>query len=479
MTILNGIHYVVRFRNNEMWHFNSIKSRGIFLRRMGANGLREESTNLIPNTHEDFSVKIDNLDHLHLVCRTAKGEIQYMFYDGSGWSKQVLSRYDPVRYVVRYPIIIPINDNIHVIFAIGTTFNTGFWSLYHYYWNGHTWHSTEITKLTAGFRLSPFYLDISDKHIHLVYRGLESNKYQIYYCRYHLEHGIWSTPENVTNSTTDCNMPSLLIRNDKLHLTWTSLTKNDLTVKYKSKPIRNLGKVDWSDEIDLSNPGSNAALPRLLWVDDKLWCIWNQADTLYGCYSKDEGVSWSTPEDIDRVGSGSFHHINYCTNKTSEKQVLHLQWILGNVDHTLILPVVTDFIELPKYVPESKTADWDPSPPFAESDFRWGLLSVDKKAKKPMNSTPADINKYRTRPQSVSDTLLNEIDQQEGYNDIILSKLEEQAKLDDIILTETREIIALLKENTEKLQALLQDMEELRNEIKPQTRGLLTRLFRD
>lgn len=479
MAILNGIHYVVRFRNNEMWHFTSIKNQGIVLRKMGANGIWEEATTLIPNTHEDFSVKIDSLDHLHLICRTSKGEIQYMYYDGSTWSKQILSRYDPVRYLVRYPIIIPINDHIHVIFAIGTTFNTGFWSLYHYYWNGHTWYSTEITKLTSGYRLSPFYLDMSDSHIHLVYRGLASSKYQIYYCRYHLEHSIWSSPENVTESTTDCNMPSLLIRSDKLHLTWTSLTKNDLTVKYKNKPIRNMNKADWSEEMDLSNPGSNAALPRLLWVDDKMWCIWNQADTLYGCYSQDEGMSWSIPEDIDRVGSGSYHHINYCTNKSNERQKLHLQWVLGNIDRTFNLPLIADFIELPEYVPESKTVDWDPSPSHPESDSRWGLLSLNSKATKPAKSTSPAYSKHHIRTPSLTDTLLSEIDKQEGHNNIVLEKLEEQSKLDDIILSETREIIAMLKENKEKLQMLLQEMEEIKNEIRPQTRGFLTRLFRE
>ena len=499
MGILSGIHPIVRFRNGELWHFYSTRDQGIFFRRLGGNGVWEEPIELLRNTQDDFSVRIDSQDHLHLICRSDKGEILYLYYNGKVWSRQVLSSYDPARYVIRYPIILPIKNQIHVLFAIGTSFNTGFWSLYHYYWDEKAWHSAEITRFTAGYRLSPFTIDLSEKHIHLVYRGLATNTYQIFHCRYYLEHGIWSTPENVTHSTTDCNMPSILIRNDKLHLIWTSLIKNDLTVKYKSKAIRIQNKAEWSRETDLSKPGSNTAFPHLIWVEDKLWCVWCQTDNLYGCHSEDDGMTWNEPEKINSNGIGSFHHIHYSTNHVREKEIFQFQWILGNVEERFFLPVAGEYMEPPKYAAGPPLSDWEPGADFlSKKGQRNGFFPEmqNKSAGKartyetgwpvqpvaPEEFTGDAIpEESRFDPQpSLEKALLREFDKQEEYNDTILGKLEEQSRLDDIILEETREIISLLKENTEKLQNLMQDMEQIKKDLKLlQSKRLFDRLFRN
>jgi hypothetical protein len=457
MGVLNGTHSIVRFGNGELWHFYSVKNKGIFFRRLGLYGKWEEPVDLLLNTQEDFSIRIDSMDHLHLICRSVKGEMLYMHFNGRVWSRQALSQFDPVRYVIRYPVILPIKNQIHVLFAVGTAFNTGFWSLYHYYWNGTEWHSTEITKLTAGYRLSPFYTDLSDKYIHLVYRGLSSNKFQIFYCRYHLEHNIWSIPDNVTQSTVDCNTPSILIWNDRLHLVWTSITKNDLMVKYKSKAIRTQNKTDWSPEADLSKPGSNASLPNLVWADGKLWCIWSQTDTLFGCYSNDGGTTWSQQETIIG-GEGNYHRIHYSTNSPQEKETIQLQWILGNTDETLFLPVVSKYIQLPEYNAEPLKAKAD----SLSKGSQFGVQTKDAQNK-----------------PSLENALFAELDKQEEYNNIVLSKLEEQSRLDEAILAETRETIALLRVNAEKLHVLLTGMEQIKNDIKLlQSKGLLSRLFK-
>lgn len=488
MGIYNGINQVVRFKSGELWHFFAMKNKGILFRRLGENGAWEDPVELIINTQEDFSVKIDDQDHLHLICRSDTGEIMYMFYNGRNWSKQILSHYEPSRYIIKYPTIILLKSHIHIIFAIGTTFNTGFWSLYHYHWDEQAWHSTEITKLTAGYRLSPFYIDLSEKHIHLVYRGLSSNKYQVFLCRFHIEHGIWSTPENTTHSTSDCNMPSILIKDDKLHLIWTVLSKNDLIVKYKSKPMHYQSKVGWSPELTLSNSGSNAAFPHLIWVEERLWCVWCQTDTLYGCVSEDLGVTWNQAEELNYDNKENFYLINYTTNHPREKAVFKFQCILGNIDNSINLPIVNDYMEIPEYTPSASVTGW-----MAEAETfkreKEKKANIIEKQNKPLDAGSTTPTEQRTgilppperrsySTQTLENILLKEFERQEEYTYTIISKLDEQSNVNSLILEQNREINTILKENSEKLHNLLLDMEQVKDDIKQfQSRGFLKRLF--
>lgn len=485
MSISNGTHHVVRFSSGEVWYFSYSPNRGILFQQLGKNGLWKRPYELIPNAQEDFSVSIDNQDHLHLICRSNKGELLYLLYNGMNWTRQVLSQYEPARYTIRYPMVIPMDNKIHILFAIGKAFNTGYWSLQHYYWDETSWHSSEITKVTAGYKLSPFYVDLSEKHIHLVYRGLSANSYQIYYCRYHLDHGIWSTPENVTHDSTDCNMPSILIQDNLLHLAWNSLSNNDLIVKYKNRPIRSGGKMDWNTEIQLNSPGSNTTLPRLIWLEGKLWCIWYQNDTLYASNSEDQGQNWSTPAEISDLYIPNFYYIHYSTNHPRDKQIFKLQWLLGNVNDTLSLPLVDQYMDLPKYTPSVPDTGWKWEIDAAESTDNRTDGESSHSSKIPSTSiksrtvsTTPTVSTVSGTPQSLENILLNEFDKQEEFHYSLISKLDELSKLSSIIIEENRQNKASLEENKEMLQTLKKDMEQVKQGIDQlKSRGLLRRIF--
>jgi hypothetical protein len=468
MGIYNGTHHVIRFRSGEIWYFSFLRSRGIVFQQLDKNGTWAKPHDLISNATEDFSVTIDHMDHLHMICRSDKGELLYLLYNGTSWSRQVLALYEPVRYAIRYPVVIPLKNKIHILFAIGNAFNTGYWALQHYYWDETSWHSTEISKFTAGYRLSPFYVDLSEKHIHLVYRGLAGSKYQIFYCRYHLEHDIWSTPENVIHSAFDCNMPSIFILDNLLHLTWTSLSKSNLAVKYMNRPVRNAGKLDWSQEIQLNGPGSNAAFPRLIWVEERLWCIWYQTDTLYGSSSEDQGASWSTPVKLPNRFGTDFHYIHYSTNHPRENQTFRVQWILGNVEGILYLPIAEKYMDLPEYTPNPPSTNW-----ISQNE---DLLSLSRGRSK--SETEKKVSKADTGMESIKNVLLNEFDRQEELHYSLISKLDEHSRLNGTLLDESRQMMALLRENQEMLQVIKRDVEQIKQDIRQlKSRGWLGRLF--
>ena len=497
MAIYNGTHHVIQFKSGEIWDFYAKQNVGISYRRLDKNGIWEKPSVLVSNTQEDFSVKIDNMDHLHLICCSVNGELLYFLYNGMNWNKQTLSRCDPVRYTIRYPMVILIKNKIHILFARGAAFSTGYWSLYHYYWDDIVWHSKEITRLTAGYRLSPFYADLSEKYIHLVYRGLATHQYEIFYCRYHLEHGIWSTPENVTRGTADCNMPFLLIRDDLLHLTWVTLSKTNLIVKYKNKSVRGLGRVEWSHPLQLNSEGSNASFPRLIWVEGKLWCIWYQSDNLIGC-SSEKGENWSSPINIAGFEKTSFHNIHYSSNQIREKQLLQVQWILGNVEESLSIPVAGSLMNLPEYRPAPPTAGLETNSSVESERNREtikesvtetageitgeqiGIECIKKTVTSP-EKVKEEFSRRRTAydgSPSLETMLFTEFDRQEEFHYSVITKLEEQSKLDDSASKDIRQALALVKQNNEMLQVLKKDVEQIKQDIQQlKSKGWFQRLF--
>jgi len=417
MAVSYNTHHVVRFSSGEVWCFSYSHNQEIIIREMGSNGIWKLPYELIFDVHEDFSVEIDNNDHLHLMCRSRKGELLYLSYNGADWSKQVISVFEPALYTIRYPVVIPANNQIHVLFAVGKAFNTGYWSLQHYCLDNSEWNATEVTKITSGYRLSPFYTDVSDKYIHLAYRSLAANKYQIFYCKYHMDHNIWSSPENVTNDDNDCNMPSILVRDDILHLAWISLHKNDLSVKYKNRSVRSTGKNEWSSEIHLNSQGTNAALPRLIWAEGKIWCIWFQNDSLFGSCSEDQGKKWSNPAKLSGYQGPVFHYIHYSSNYKRDKNNFQMQWTFGHIKENLLLPLVNQYLDLPEYNP--------------------GTTATEHK-----KNTATDV--ISSASPSPVDMLASEFNRINEENKIILK---------------------CIKENTEMLQSLKKDMEQIMQDI--------------
>lgn len=464
----NKTHHLVRFSSGEIWCFSFDYNRGIIIKRLGRDGIWKPLYDLIPDAHEDFFVNIDDKDRLHLICCSKKGELLYMLYTGTEWSKQVLSIFEPALYTIRYPMVIPSGSKIHILFAIGKAFNTGYWSLQHYYREKSEWHASEITKITSGYRLSPFYTDLSEKYLHLTYRSLTGDKYQIFYCRYHIEHNIWSSPENVTYDSNDCNMPSILIRDDILHLAWTSLHRNDLIVKYKNRPVRNEGKTGWSPEIQLNSQGTNAALPRLIWAGGKVWCIWHQNDILYASSSEDQGKNWSAPAELSDVTGIGFQYIHYSSNYPKDKECIQLQWTYGSAKDGLLLPVAGEDMDLPGYNASAAIREIKDQGFKEKTPYRSIHSALDRETA-PVMAAPH---------RKLENILLDEFDRQEELYHSLISKMDESSELGRRIIDENKQIMVCIRENTEMLQSLKEDMEQIKQYAKQlKSEGLLRRFF--
>lgn len=324
--------HVVRFKNGDIWHFFSQKGRGIYLRCMKKNGDWGNAIDLVPNAKGHFSVTIDCRDHLHLIYQGYDGEIVYMEHNGNRWNKQLLHRFEPSSYEVQFPTIIAFNQQVHAIFAIGTIPSDEMWSLYHCYNKGNGWIKGEIITYKNGKQPCPFYLDHDRQSLHLVYRSLYQDQYRLYYCYFDGLRGRWSIPESLSRNISDFNTPSILVKNDRLHLAWTSINNSNLQVMYRNWPINPYFKVGPERERLLSDRESNCSDPMLFWMDDRLWCMWYQNSDIYCCSSPDGGATWDAAKPLGWSHINSCYCIKYSSNHPQDHSLLKMHRTLASLD---------------------------------------------------------------------------------------------------------------------------------------------------
>lgn len=352
--------HIVQFKNGDVWHFFSKKGKGIYFRSLKKGGQWGEEIELVANSSEYFSAFIDSHDHLHFIYQDPCGEILYMEYNGKKWNKEVLYQYDTSSYMIQFPTVVALNEQVHVIFTVGTTPSTGAWSLYHCYNNGSEWVKGEIIRYADGKQASPFCIDCEQGNIHIVYRSLYQNCHRLFYCYFDGTRNRWSRPESLSRSILDYNMPSILVKGNKLHLAWTSIKNSNLQVMYRNRNLNSYFKTDLEKEALLSSRESNCSAPQLFWAADQLWCIWYQNDDIYCCSSPDEGMTWSQAKPIEWSHKGSYSCIRYLTNYPNDKSHFKVNRIFANLDNGLEIPILGEYLNFPKPTYTVKIEDLTP-----------------------------------------------------------------------------------------------------------------------
>lgn len=192
-----GTHYLVRFKDNRLWSFYSDDKNNIYYKPLIEDDNWGDPSLVLSKVRNEFGLCMDEYEKLHIICLSYKGEIFYLHYDGSHWSKHVLSQYDTKKYDIRYPTIIELDHRIHIIFAIGDIHHAGDWSLCHYCWDGGQWVHRKIAKFTINQDIRPFRYDLHHHDIHLAYHGISGDELKLFHIRYHHDLQKWLTsPDN-------------------------------------------------------------------------------------------------------------------------------------------------------------------------------------------------------------------------------------------------------------------------------------------
>lgn len=118
-----------------------------------------------------------------------------MHYSEGEWSQNTISNKDEHNYGIRYPSIVVMDDQIHIILAMCNLSEIGNWSLYHYSSIDNTWNGEKIAQFLIDQDLGPFYMDIYNHDIHLTYGGMLNGEINTFHIKYVSNLHKWLRPQ--------------------------------------------------------------------------------------------------------------------------------------------------------------------------------------------------------------------------------------------------------------------------------------------
>jgi len=248
-----------------------------------------------------FAAEMDERGNVHILCQSLSNELMYWHYNGRQWDKQTLTKYDPARYIMKYPVLKLIGSDIHVVFAMGNVYKTTDWMMYHYLWHKTQWKTLRIGSLNIGNLITPFQIDLdAEENIHLIYRDRDEKKlYRTFYAFFDGSFRIWSKPQPLKPDDRDSNWPTLLVDGDTMHLAWNNTYNNRICVEYAVVPLNKRREISINKSSVVSPDNADAQRPLLCTYDNKLWLAWVSDNAINSIYSDDRGITWRRHDPVN------------------------------------------------------------------------------------------------------------------------------------------------------------------------------------
>ncbi len=258
----------------------------------------------------DYSIAIDDDRKLiHLVAILMSGDLKYCIYKDNQWDWRYLSKYDSKTYRFKNLMLFIANKNIHILMAISNVAHPNLWILKHHYWDQKNWTNKKVCNIFAEKYDTPFQADMDQQeNIHIVFRSLIHQKYQIFYCKYSSLYRVWNQPINISASKTDHSHPFVFCDNqNKIHITWCGFYKNDLAIYYLSNCKVDFFKNNWGNPQKLTHEGMNGTQPVIYQFEQNLQIIWKKNNHQF--VAKNLNLADDTWQDLKEIGiENDSHH---------------------------------------------------------------------------------------------------------------------------------------------------------------------------
>ncbi|MBZ4666506.1 hypothetical protein [Mahella sp.] len=373
----------------RLWYIYSDKNRLEY--RSVDNGKPSPHAGIIvQDVPSGFSADVDAQDHIHLICQSLSGEILYFHFAGQEWDKQVLTKYEPSRYSIKYPVIKLLGKDIHVFFAMGNLYNSIDWTLYHYFWHNGQWKTLKIGHINLGRLMSHFQVDFDiSGNIHIIYRDKAQKSYGIYYAGFDNEFGIWSSPEAITSDDKSPGYPAFLIHGNMMHIVWNNVYKNHICVEYGSIDLdRGKNKVIKKSRI-ISPEGIDAMRPIISYTDQKLWITWLNNGDIYSACSDDSGNTWQYNNAVHLPENVQAEYFGYI-----DKNLPYLNLVYGYVNDTISSVPSISYKQMHEHQPADKQIQASDLDDSAVIDMAMERIS-------------AQVNEIKTRQADLLQLLVN------------------------------------------------------------------------
>lgn len=366
MGIQNIDGALINIDDKQLWYiynYNDQLEYRIFNDQKTASDNKIIAQNLI----QGFSADVNALGRIHLVCHSPSGNVFYFHFNGQQWDKQLLTKYDPLRYTMKHPVMKLYNNDIHIFFAMGNLYNSADWALYHYLWHNGQWQTLKIGSINLGRLIGQFQVAFAaDNSIHLIYRDKDQKGYKIYHSSFDSAFKIWSSPIPITPDNKSPGYSNFVIYNNAMHLVWNNIYKNHISVEYAAVPLEKSESKQIKKSAIISPEGIDAMHPIIGLLNNELWVTWINNGHIYSTYSDDDGHTWHNGDAVQLPENKEAQCFGYIDRKFPSVNLVY-----GYIDEIprLVPPMLQQTLS-PHESQLSATVEEKQSIPITELDDR-------------------------------------------------------------------------------------------------------------
>lgn len=328
MTFVNNIQTIIRKSNGNILNCY-VKDSCLYTREFIYKTGWESPISVIENTkHNDIDMKIDNTDLIYGIANNIEGKMLYLLSDKKSIYSNKLFEYDKDKYLIKYPYIKRHQNAITIAYYLQDQRNTKEWTIALHYFNSEKWSHNHIYSIKAFPIINPFTIINTNDSINVFYFNLISGKEEIFVRRFSKETRSWTNPIQLTSSNNQKLYLNVLKDDlDFYHITWSEFINQNLVIRYLKGNYKKKGFT--TNEVKSLSKPANCSFPTFIKTGKALWCIWIQMNSLYSCYSMDQGNTWSKPIIDKKSQDSNFIRYKFSSNYNQDFENFNLNNIFG------------------------------------------------------------------------------------------------------------------------------------------------------
>lgn len=253
-----------------------------------------ETLTLFDDNVLKYSIDIDKNNRIHLISLMKSGDLNYSIYSQNNWSNSIIARFDFRSNIYSDIDILVEEDSINIIYAYANLINSKLWTIQHVVGNNQNWNQYNITKFVSDRISTPFIVDKdSFGTIHLLYRSMEGDNFQIYHLFYNSFTQKWNpVPQRLATSNTSIVSPYIFVDSkDNIHGLWLEEIDKNYIIKYSKLTSKGDEKYIWNQtKIPYIKNCNNT--PIIFEEKGVLKIIYSKINSIGYIYSLDSGNTW-------------------------------------------------------------------------------------------------------------------------------------------------------------------------------------------
>ena len=365
MGLVGKYEYILRDSSDKIYNFfiNDREQLECIFSNTSNQWIDKAIITVKPCQH--FAVAIDARDKIHALVVHANGDIFYYCQEDKQWRSQKIITINKKNENAYYPDIITINNEVHLFYLHQKSTAINSCTIIHIMPTDAKWELIPVETIAFNKYINPFKVLSYDHYLYVLFASHNSICEECYITKFDSTSNNWDISIRLTEVTErKIYLDGLIDKSGVLHITWSMLEENGLTVKYQQhvlsdlpneafenssttsgKTVDEIGQFLMDENINIVNilntstpvvplvisEHHNCSFPYLIIYNKILWLVWFQFNSLVSSFSTNNGLNWSTPQLISKTKLMSFKRYRFSSNSQTDKNQIQCDYLFGTL----------------------------------------------------------------------------------------------------------------------------------------------------